>query len=267
MYGGVIMNLKEIINVLRKSLYIFQDDSEEEAISMIENNINLVFDKYTLSNKIDFGLIESLASRCYNAKVFTENLSLDDIYYLEDMCLDYKCNYMLTELLKLYNALSAMTNYFNTLDIPLAARDYYHSQKSIIKVASLLISTLKENLVNDDTFEEVAKIITDLYNEKMIDNRVQAKPCFENAIEYTDLFTFESTFCDFCLLKNEILSLSSIDFKLLLNSITTRLDKISDSVSDDILKKIVPLLYKHIDSEEDLQEKEKILIRKVNERI
>ena len=70
------MELGTLIRKLRRSLMIFNDASYEEALNMIErNNKNLPFKRYLLYNDMDFGLIESFASRCYYAKLFMENIT------------------------------------------------------------------------------------------------------------------------------------------------------------------------------------------------
>ena len=262
------MELGTLIRKLRRSLMIFNDASYEEALNMIErNNKNLPFKRYLLYNDMDFGLIESFASRCYYAKLFMENMKFEDIDFLENICNDNKSNDMFLELLRLYNALSDMTAYFDTLDTPLAARDLYYSYTDTIIVANNIIEVLKRNIVDDDVFKELSETFLEIYNQKIIDSREDTRVSFEGAITYGDLFLFESSFSDMNTLKLDTIGLSSTELNILLSRLAGRLELVSDYQPIEVLKELAPLIFKYEDSQIDLNEKEKILAKKVNERI
>ena len=261
------MNLDDMINQLRTYLRIFDDDSYDNILDVIQSNKNLSFSKYYLFNNIDIGLVESLASKCYYARLYLEHISVDDIEYLENICNDTHSNDMFICLLKFYQSLSDMTIYFDCLDFQIAARDYYNSYNASIYISMSLLETLEKTKINDEVFIELYNSIIDIYNEKMNDIKTDLQFIFENSIENNDLFLFESTFDDYCILKCEYKALSTSEFRILLSRLLNRLDLISDNISINILKEIAPLLYKYFDSEIDLVEKEEILIRKVNERI
>ena len=261
------MKLDELIHNLRKSLMVFSDASYEEALEMIENNKNLSFNRYLLYNDMDFGLIESFASRCYYAKLFMENMKFEDIDFLENICNDDMSNYMFLELLKLYNALLDMTAYFDTLDTPLAARDLYYSYSGTILVANKIIEVLKRDIVDDEVFKELSETFLEIYNKKISDSREETKMSFEDSIKYGDLFMFESSFSDMNMLKLDTIALSSSELNILLSRLASRLELVSDYQPVEVLKKLAPLIFKYEDSQIDLNEKEKILAKKVQERI
>ena len=69
------MYFDALIRDLKRSLSIFDDCINEETLEMIEKNKqNLVFNRYLLGSDLDFGLVESFASRCYHAKLFMETM-------------------------------------------------------------------------------------------------------------------------------------------------------------------------------------------------
>ena len=174
---------------------------------------------------------------------------------------------MFLELLRLYNALSDMTAYFDTLDTPLAARDLYYSYTDTIIVANNIIEVLKRNIVDDDVFKELSETFLEIYNQKIIDSREDTRVSFEGAITYGDLFLFESSFSDMNTLKLDTIGLSSTELNILLSRLAGRLELVSDYQPIEVLKELAPLIFKYEDSQIDLNEKEKILAKKVNERI
>ena len=261
------MSLDMLIQHLRRSLMIFGDDTSEQALEMIENNRNLAFSRYSLGNDINFGLIESFASRCYYARLFLETMKFEDIDFLENTCKNQTANDMFLELLRLYNLLRNMTNYFDALDMNIASRDYFQAYTRTLKIANDLINALKEDIIDDEVYKELVNTLLDVYDVEITQSRDAAKSTLEDAITYEDLFLFESAFSDMGMLRLDAMGLTSSELEVILKRIGCRLDLISEDLSNEILKKISPLLFIHMDSEMDLDEKNEILKKRVHERI
>lgn len=248
---------------LRNLLDEFGEDTDQ--YDFIENKSVNEIEYILRQNNDETLIIEEFASRCYESKLFLDILALDNLYFIQDSLKTSLGNEIFIEILKLHSQLAKKTELFDALRFPLRARELYESQKGILYICDELRQMFVTTEINDDIYNELVRLLHDIYVQKDKDIDEQFKIDLERVENEGDIVYFNAEFINYCFYKLENYIMSSTEYGIIVSRLSQRLDDISDGLSIETLKIVAPLLFEYKDGEQDVIDKREKLIRKLEQ--
>lgn len=223
------MDKNEIINSI---LNIYGDCLNEEILFSLISIKELSDEdiKYLFKNQDQLtDYLEPLLLKCYQSKLFIENLEFKEIDLIENITCDDIGNTLLIYILRFIKYFEILSEYFELNNINSKSRTYYYLYINSMEIGND-IKKILENIGknNNEVFEKLEMFNLKLKNNLDINLQSLLKQ-IEKAKKCIDINAFESSFISYYIKKINYLTLYNPTSKIELESI---INLVYDTTSD-----------------------------------
>ena len=252
---------KEIIKKLRNYAVLFDDDTIEQYLIIIETYSNRDLQKLFENSDGVAIFLEDFLIRCFESNIYMNNLTTSEIISIGEVLQGDVGSELYNGLFGYYSWLSQMAEYFSSLKINSVSRSYYESLKKLLYKSETMRTNLFSSDIDDDVYKEIIINFNNTITSQLEDQYDDfIEECIMSIYD-NNICTLEQKFIEFSENRIEIYSTNNRTYDKIIERVLMRLQILEDDVDYDEMLNLVRSIIHFKMAQQELKDNQRTLKR------